>query len=113
MVSTFDHPELVKLGRADLMEEVMIGESKLTRFSGCAGGAACSIVLRGSSQHFLDEAEVNSLLFFFSLVCFAYCFCSAPCTTPCAYCLRRLVSPRLCSEEDARRCSWLRQWSSR
>ena len=39
------------------MEEVLIGESKMTRFSGCAGGAACSIVLRGSSQHFLDEAE--------------------------------------------------------
>ncbi len=57
VVSTFDHPELVKLGHADLMEEIMIGESKLTRFSGCAGGAACSIVLRGSSQHFLDEAE--------------------------------------------------------
>lgn len=50
VVSTFDHPELVKLGHAALMEEVMIGEAKLTRFSGCAGGAACSIVLRGSSQ---------------------------------------------------------------
>lgn len=57
VVSTFENPALVKLGHADLMEEVMIGEAKLTRFSGCAGGAACSIVLRGSSQHFLDEAE--------------------------------------------------------
>ena len=57
LVSTFDHPEQVKLGKADLMEEVMIGEHKLIRFSGCAGGAACSLVLRGSSQHFLDEAE--------------------------------------------------------
>lgn len=57
VTSTFDHPELVKLGHADLMEEIMVGESRLIRFSGCAGGAACSIVLRGASQHFLDEAE--------------------------------------------------------
>ena len=68
VVSTFDHPELVKLGHADLMEEIMIGESKLVRFSGCAGGAACSIVLRGSSQHFLDEVRwVCPFFFFFSL----------------------------------------------
>ena len=35
----------------------MIGESKLVRFSGCGLNEACSIVLRGSSQHLLDEAE--------------------------------------------------------
>ena len=39
------------------MEEVMIGEDKLIRFSGCKLGEACSIVLRGSSSHLLDEAE--------------------------------------------------------
>lgn len=27
------------------------------RFSGCKGGSACSIVLRGASSHVLDEAE--------------------------------------------------------
>jgi T-complex protein 1 subunit beta len=39
------------------MEEIMIGESKLIRFSGCKFSKACSIVLRGSSSHLLDEAE--------------------------------------------------------
>jgi T-complex protein 1 subunit beta len=55
--STFEHPELVKLGKCKLIEEVMIGEDKCVRFSGCASGSACSIVLRGASKHLLDEAE--------------------------------------------------------
>jgi len=57
VASTFDHPELVDLGRCDLIEEVMIGEDKVVRFSGCAAGEACTIVLRGASGHMLDEAE--------------------------------------------------------
>lgn len=35
----------------------MIGEDKVIKFSGCAAGEACSIVLRGSGSHILDEAE--------------------------------------------------------
>jgi T-complex protein 1 subunit beta len=35
----------------------MIGEDKVIRFSGCASGEACTIVLRGASNHLLDEAE--------------------------------------------------------
>ena len=35
----------------------MIGEDKVIRFGGCKAGEACSIVLRGASQHILDEAE--------------------------------------------------------
>jgi T-complex protein 1 subunit beta len=35
----------------------MIGEDKVIRFGGCKSGEACSIVLRGSSSHMLDEAE--------------------------------------------------------
>lgn len=35
----------------------MIGETKVLRFGGCKSGAACTIVLRGSSTHLLDEAE--------------------------------------------------------
>lgn len=34
IVSTFDSPELVKLGSCDLIEEVMVGEDRLLRFSG-------------------------------------------------------------------------------
>lgn len=57
IVSTFDHPELVKLGECDLIEEIMIGEDRLIRFSGVNAGEACTIVLRGATQHILDEAE--------------------------------------------------------
>lgn len=57
IVSTFDDPKNVRLGRCDLVEEVMIGESKVLRFSGVPKGEACTIVLRGASQHLLDEAE--------------------------------------------------------
>ena len=57
IVSTFDSPQTVKLGQCKLIEEVMIGEDKLLRFSGVALGEACSIVLRGATQQILDEAE--------------------------------------------------------
>ena len=57
IASTFDKPELVKLGECDLIDEIMIGEEKLMRFSGCKAGHACSVVLRGASEHLLDEAE--------------------------------------------------------
>jgi len=57
IVSTFDHPELVKLGTCKLIEEIMIGEDKVIRFSGVPVGAACTVVLRGATTHMLDEAE--------------------------------------------------------
>jgi len=57
IVSTFDHPELVNFGSCELVEEIMIGEGKAIRFSGVPKGEACTIVLRGSSQHIIAEAE--------------------------------------------------------
>lgn len=57
ITSTFDHPERIKIGRCDLIEEVVIGEDKVIRFSGVAKGEACTIVLRGASRHILEEAE--------------------------------------------------------
>ena len=57
IASTFDRPDLVTLGECLLIDEVMIGEDRLIRFSGCKSGAACSIILRGASSHLLDEAE--------------------------------------------------------
>lgn len=85
IASTFDHPELVKLGHCDLIEEIIIGEDKvsiftqtgqkhfacaetnhvfscfliyqLIKFSGVAAGEACTIVLRGATHQLLDEAE--------------------------------------------------------
>lgn len=58
IVSTFDSPpDTVKYGRCDLIEQVTIGEDTLLRFSGVPLGNACTIVLRGSTQQILDEAE--------------------------------------------------------
>lgn len=57
IVSTFDNPENTKLGECKLIEEIMIGEDKLLRFSGVALGEACSIVIRGATQQIVDEAE--------------------------------------------------------
>lgn len=57
IASTFDHPEQIKLGHCDLIEEVIIGEDTLIKFSGVSGGEACTIVLRGATEQLLDEAE--------------------------------------------------------
>jgi len=57
IASTFDSPDLIKLGHCDVIEEVQVGEDRLIQFKGCAGGEACTIVLRGASMHLLDEAE--------------------------------------------------------
>eukprot|EP01059_Diplonema_ambulator_P032846 TRINITY_DN6634_c0_g1_i1.p1 TRINITY_DN6634_c0_g1~~TRINITY_DN6634_c0_g1_i1.p1 ORF type:complete len:563 (+),score=198.23 TRINITY_DN6634_c0_g1_i1:87-1775(+) len=57
VVSQFDDPTGVKMGECELIDEVMIGEDTLIRFSGLNGGKACTIVLRGSSAQLLDEAD--------------------------------------------------------
>merc|ERR1712054_428584 len=57
IVSTFDTPDQVKLGECELIEEVMIGEDKLVRFSGCPNSQASSIVIRGANTHVVDEAS--------------------------------------------------------
>lgn len=57
VVSTFDHPESVKLGHCDVIEEVLIGEDTMIKFSGVARGEACTIVLRGATEQVLEEAE--------------------------------------------------------
>ena len=57
IASTFERPDLVKLGKCDLIEEVLIGEDKLIKFSGVSTGEACTVVLRGSTSQMVDEAE--------------------------------------------------------
>lgn len=57
IVSTFDHPELAKIGTCELIEEVFVGGDPVIRFTGVPVGAACTIVLRGATSHMLDEAE--------------------------------------------------------
>ncbi|KAL2316285.1 putative T-complex protein 1 subunit beta [Schizosaccharomyces pombe] len=57
IASTFDHPELVKLGHCKKIEEIIIGEDKMIKFSGVEAGEACTIVLRGATHQLLDESE--------------------------------------------------------
>jgi len=58
ILSTFDNPEKTDaLGSCGSIEEMMIGEDKVLCFKGCQRNEACSIVLRGSGTHILDEAE--------------------------------------------------------
>merc|ERR1719156_173993 len=57
IISTFENPEETTLGFCKKIEEMMIGEDKVIKFSGCSQGEACAIVLRGASSHILDEAE--------------------------------------------------------
>lgn len=57
ILSTFDDPKPEVLGSCASIEEVMIGEDKMIKFAGCQRNEACSIVLRGSGNHILDEAE--------------------------------------------------------
>ncbi|XP_049851202.1 T-complex protein 1 subunit beta-like [Schistocerca gregaria] len=57
IVSTFDSPSEAKLGYCDSIEEIMIGEDKVIRFSGVKKSEACTIVLRGGTKQILDEAE--------------------------------------------------------
>lgn len=56
-MSTFESPETAVLGTCASIEEIMIGEDKVIQFSGCQRNEACTIVLRGSGAHILDEAE--------------------------------------------------------
>lgn len=57
IVSTFNNPDLIKLGHCDVIEQVMIGEDILLRFSGVKLGEACTIVIRGATQQIIDEAD--------------------------------------------------------
>lgn len=57
VVSTFDSPDHVTLGYCDSIEEIIVGEDIMTKFSGVAAGEACTIVLRGATEQVLDEAE--------------------------------------------------------
>ena len=58
IMSTFEESaSKVSYGFAGKIDEIMIGESAVIRFSELPAGEACTIVLRGASHHILDEAE--------------------------------------------------------
>jgi len=52
-----EYSNYTKLGTCTVVEEVMIGEDSVIKFSGVPRGEACTIVLRGASIHLLDEME--------------------------------------------------------
>jgi len=57
VASTFEAGTPIKMGTCKLIEEIIIGEDKVIRFSGVAKGEACTVVLRGANKQLLDEAE--------------------------------------------------------
>ena len=59
ILSTFDNSERSEevLGVCGSIDEILIGEDTVIKFSGCKRNEACTIVLRGASRHILDEAE--------------------------------------------------------
>ncbi|GAA5944487.1 chaperonin-containing T-complex subunit CCT2 [Sporobolomyces koalae] len=57
IASTFEDPKAVKLGSCQQIEEIMIGEDKLIKFSGVAAGEACTVVLRGATGQMIEEAD--------------------------------------------------------
>lgn len=57
VVSTFDEPSKIKLGKCKIVEEILVGNETMIRFGGCPSDGACTIVLRGSNNELLEEAE--------------------------------------------------------
>mmetsp|Transcript_28393 Transcript_28393/g.67798 ORF Transcript_28393/g.67798 Transcript_28393/m.67798 type:complete len:501 (+) Transcript_28393:1-1503(+) len=57
IVSTFDEPSKVKLGKCKVVEEIMVGKETMIRFSGCYNKGTSTIVLRGSNEQITSEAE--------------------------------------------------------
>lgn len=57
IASSFQETDNIKMGRADVIEEIMIGEDRLIRIKGVPNSAACTVVLRGATHNILEEAE--------------------------------------------------------
>lgn len=57
ILSTFDSPATATLGKCEGIEEIMIGEDKVIKFTGCSERRASTIILRGANIQLLDEAE--------------------------------------------------------
>ena len=109
IVSTFDHPELVQLGECKVVEEIMIGEDKLIKFSGPKSKSACTYVFILALSACSSSSSPSSLWLFPFLVFqdrFAWC------EHPCAWRSREVSARRTCcahsSSEGTSHC--LRWW---
>ncbi|KAI0984375.1 hypothetical protein GJ496_006789 [Pomphorhynchus laevis] len=56
-IATDKNESGVRLGRCNSIEQMLIGEEQVLRFSGTAISEACTLVIRGSSDQVLEEAE--------------------------------------------------------
>ena len=57
LVGTVKDLTKASLGQAKLVEEVKVGEDKLVYVRGCKNPKAVTIMIRGGSEHVVDEAE--------------------------------------------------------
>lgn len=68
ITSTFDHPELVKLGHCKLIEEVMIGEDTLIHFSGVDMGKHLHRLCPHSAECIIYKGSVLLLLYLYLFI---------------------------------------------
>ncbi len=57
LLSRWEELEPGSLGQAARVEERKVGEEKMTFFLGCQGAKAVSLLIRGGTEHVVDEAE--------------------------------------------------------
>ncbi len=57
IISSLNEITKEQLGKAKLVREVMHGETKMTYVEGCENPKAVSIVIRGGTDHVIDEVE--------------------------------------------------------
>ena len=58
----FSNPSLpLQIGKCDLIEQVMIGDETLLKFSGVPLGEACSIVIRGATEQGCNSIDIWNL----------------------------------------------------
>jgi T-complex protein 1 subunit beta len=57
IVSTFDNLEQVKYGTCEYVKEILVGEDRMIKFINDKKSSASTIILRGSSDHIIAEAE--------------------------------------------------------
>src|SRR5207245_10026891 len=56
-VTNLDDLTAKELGRADLVEERKVGTDDMTFVTGCKKARAVSILIRGGTEHVVDEGE--------------------------------------------------------
>lgn len=105
IASTFDNPSLVKLGKCDTIEEIMIGEDKVRL---PLPSPRCLVLIDMDPKRSSSNSRASPLEKPAPSSCAARLRRwskrpTGPCTTPSPSCLRRSRRLVRCSEEGARR----------